>query len=183
MENLGLKYQYSISKGDKIMHNSGIIECHSFVKGWIVYLYRTIGGAYSMSLKDTENTTRNAVYSKIRLNSGAGTTTYGSVVGTGTNAVTLADYALQTKIAHGSGSGQLQYSACTVAAPGYTASTITETITRIFTNAFGGTITINEIGLYGYSAYFYYCIARDLATIALTDGAQLTLNYIVQVSI
>jgi len=187
MENLSLKYQYDISKDNRLIFSSEIGECHSFVKAWLIYLTSAIGGAYSFNLKDTSNVTRSAstdMNYSMNVTQGAGTTTSGIVVGTGTNAVALDDYALQTKIAHGAGAGQLQYSACTVGAPGYTASTITETITRVFTNASGGTITIEEIGIYG-MAYNgpYYCLARDLATIELLNGAQLTLNYILEVSI
>jgi hypothetical protein len=185
MENLSLKLQYDIVKDNKLIYKSDIEECHSFVKAWLIYLTYAIGGAYSFNLKDTGNVTRSGtgdVDNRMKVAISAGDVSQGIVAGIGTNAVTLDDYALQTIIGHGAGAGQLQYSDCSVGAPGYTASTITETITRVFTNASGGTITIKEIGIYGFSNRAY-CIARDLVDIELFNGAQLTLNYILEVSI
>lgn len=73
----------------------------------------------------------------------------GIVVGTGTNAVAPTDVALQTRIAHGTGAGQLEY----LSSDGKLATIDTGTdtgsfiLTRLFRNSSGNTITINEVGV------------------------------------
>jgi hypothetical protein len=114
------------------------------------------------------------------------------VVGTGNTAPTITDYALQTKIAHGSTAGKLQYSAVTFGAPASDATTSQFTVTRNFANASGGSITVNEIGLYvtqythtvyplmgQYPFAVYPMILRDVigGGIAVPNGQTLTVNY------
>ena len=61
--------------------------------------------------------------------------TYGIMVGTGTTVVDASDNAVEGLIAHGTGSGQLQYSANTIdSAPLTSGSTQYWTISRTFTN-------------------------------------------------
>lgn len=89
-------------------------------------------------------------------------TLYGIVVGTGTNLAPISNYALQTKIAHGGGAGQLAYAAGVVNPVTIAGSTAYFTLTRSFTNNSGGDIVVNEIAIYGYTGSKYNCIARDL---------------------
>jgi hypothetical protein len=114
--------------------------------------------------------------------------TYGVVVGTGVGAPTINDYQLGTIISHGSGAGELQYSAVTWGAPASDATTSQMTITRNFANASGGDITVNEIGLYMKSydgANRYFCVIRDKIDggITVPDGQTLTINYRLQATI
>lgn len=93
----------------------------------------------------------------------------GIVVGTGTTPVEYDDYKLETKIAHGAGAGQFMYGAVDVAAVAAAANHINLTVSRSFTNASGGAITINEIGLdvecyCGDLAYHQFLITRDIVT-------------------
>jgi hypothetical protein len=104
----------------------------------------------------------------------------GIVVGTGTNAVTSSDYALQTKIAQGTGSGQLEYSANGCGAVSAVNPTATMTLERIFRNASGGSITINEIGIYSLCHQNIYCLARDMisaAPVTMADGDYIKIIY------
>jgi hypothetical protein len=98
-----------------------------------------------------------------RASAAGGDSSYGIVVGTGTNTVTLTDYNLQTLIANGSGSGQLNYSIVTLTSPTTTGSTRSFTISRSFQNSYTSSTTINELGLnvYGYSNH-PLMILRDL---------------------
>lgn len=114
---------------------------------------------------------------------GIGDTSRGIRVGTGTTAPNINDYNLETPIGHGTGVGQLQYSAMTFGAPASDTTTSQFTITRNFANASGGSITVNEIGLCVGSAresnLYSFLTIRDVIAggIAVPNGQTLTVNY------
>jgi len=118
----------------------------------------------------------------LKAGAGSGNDDFGIQAGTGTNAVSINDTALQTKIAHGTGSGQLQYGAVTFGATACDASKCECTITRDFANGSGGDITVNELGLV---LQMYdggnknILVARDVVSggIAVANGQTLTVNY------
>lgn len=99
---------------------------------------------------------------------------WGTVIGTGTNAVTIADTKLQTQIASGVSANQLIYGIQQYSAGPYTSgSSRYFLIGRTFTNISGGNITVQEMGIYVYHATgpYYYCIARDLTGgVTINDG-------------
>lgn len=140
-------------------------------------------------VRDTSNVVRNICNSaySFAANGGPGITTHGIVVGAGTTAPTINDYALVALITHGVASGQLQYSAVTFGAPASDATTSQFTITRDFANASGASITVNEIGLhvkgYIYNSTYYFLVIRDIVAggIAVPNGQTLTVNYREQV--
>jgi len=143
------------------------------------------------SVRDTGNILRDICESGFTFaaNGDAGNTAQGIIVGTGTTAPTINDYAIETLIAHGVAAGQLQYSAVTFGAPASDATTSQFTITRDFANASGGAITINEIALYvagfKYNTSYYFMTIRDVIAggISVPDGQTLTVNYREQVVI
>ena len=93
--------------------------------------------------------------------------TYGIIVGSGETPVTLNDYSVESKIAHGSGSGQLDYSPVTVEDLGLD-TIVTPPVYRIrlirtFTNHTPSTITISEVAIYARSYW------KDSAGVAADD--------------
>lgn len=159
------------------------------VRGFHIWPYGIWTGV-TYSLPDTGNTARSVApvsgYA-YRVNAAVGNVNYGTVVGTGTNAVTVDDYNLQTKIAHGTGSGQFQYGDVTFTAP-YTSGNdrIVEVI-RAFTNGSGGTVTVNEIGLvwnYEGQATWYFLGWRDVLSsgVEVLDTKILTVTYKIKVT-
>jgi len=120
---------------------------------------------------------------------------YGIVVGTGTNTPTINDYALQTQIAHGVGTTQMQYGDVAFGLPTNDASMSQMTVTRDF--AANANITVYEIGLYVIGRYFkqdaragdhwdgVFCVIRDVipAGILVASGQTLTVNYREQASV
>jgi hypothetical protein len=180
---LALYYQYELAKDGKILKTSLPRLSQSFVLAYAQVMFIKMGGINSISIQDTGNAARtvsNRTYLDARED--AGVVTNGLVVGTGTNAVALADYALQTQIAHGTGSGQLQYSASVVNLPSSDSTATTIILTRVFSNNSGGTVTVREIGAYveGTESARKFCIIRDTTNIGVSNGAQLTLNYILK---
>jgi hypothetical protein len=135
---------------------------------------RTIGGANPI----------NDAVGRIELKAGSGTITYGLVVGTDNTAVTPTDYKLGTQIADGSGGSQLRHSG--VGFSIFLASTtkVFVVVTRHFLNLSGGTITVNEVGMYARSkdsvgTARYFCVVRDIpaGAVSITDGQVAVITY------
>lgn len=155
----------------------------------------TAYGAGGMYNKDTGGTNRYAteqgashhIAQRSHWEGTIGSTTYGIVVGTGTGAESFEDYALGTKVNHGTGAGQLSYAAQETTTAAYTSGTKTwaGTLIRYINNNSGGAIVVGETGLYAtvYTAQVsttYYCmLARDLQdpTVSVADTAQLKVTY------
>jgi len=157
-----------------------------FLEGlWVCFSYLSFG--YPKSMRQT-----NGNYDTIRsntvnwtCNSPANNDTYGVMVGTGITAPNIDDYDMETKINHGVGAGQMQYSAVTFGAPTEDGSTSHFTITRDFSNNSGASITVREIGLIVIFATpagttRYFLVLHDAVNIAVPDGETLTVNYRIQ---
>jgi len=186
-----LFYQYQIrDKNGKIKRNSRRYRAHSFVKGFLASIYQKMGYT-NVAIVTTGDITKTQYFAAgMQFSATAGNSwnnySSGIQVGTGSNAVSIDDTKLQTQIGAGTGVGQLNYGTCAVASPSST-TTITQTIiSRQFSNSSGGSITINEVGLASYTSYYetiYVLCVRDTVSIPLSNGDQLTFNYIIQTTI
>jgi hypothetical protein len=76
-----------------------------------------------------------------------GDATFGIIVGTGTTPVSVTDYKLASKIAHGNGAGQLYHKITILFDPTVDGDTVIQKVSRTFTNNSGADIAVNEIGL------------------------------------
>lgn len=112
---------------------------------------------------------------------------YGLVVGTGTNAVALADYALQAQISHGVGAGQLNYQASESTAPVTIGTKRRFLLTRSFVNESGGSITANECGIYVRCTVtpYYFMTVRDIISggEVVPDTTTLVIQYEVYIEV
>lgn len=121
-------------------------------------------------------------------NVAAGAEWRGIVVGTGNTAVAISNYQLATKINEGVGAGQLLHGAGSSTTPATVSSTRRVILTRTFTNNSGGSITVNECGIY--AAWFIsvseyrVMVARDIISggVAVADGKVLTIQYTIGVT-
>jgi hypothetical protein len=118
----------------------------------------------------------------------AGVDAHGLVVGTGTNAVAPGDYNLQTKIAHGTGAGQLSYGADSLSAlPTTDGNTRYFEHQRIFTNNSGADITVYEFGAiakaYSTTQYFLMCRDVNASGVLVQNTKALTLKYKYQIRV
>jgi hypothetical protein len=73
---------------------------------------------------------------------------FGIIVGSGSTPVSPTDYALASKIPHGTGSGQLDYEPSTVTSSYSSTSSYIE-IARSFINRSGADIVVREVGIVG----------------------------------
>lgn len=171
------------------------MPAHSFLKAYMQGLHCLWRLLAEGNVKDQGNvarTLRNPVSATARVMevvSSAGEIRMGVVVGTGTNAVTIDDYALQTQIVSGAGAGQLLHGATTVNAVVTAAGESSVSITRGFTNSSGGTITIEEAGLYfrwtdSGGTLRYFCMVRDIpaAPVPVLDGTTANLDYTIAIT-
>lgn len=180
---IGIKIAFQgIDKDGNLLDDK--VECEG--NSWIIQ-YFTAFWAYTMNgntyvtgqtTKDTGGTTRTANMTvSIIFNALAGNADGGIMVGTGNTAVALADYALATKIAHGTSANQLQYGT-------HSTNTITGTttlswiVTRAFTNSSGGNITIAETGI-GHDTSYNFLIERSVlaSTYTVNNGAACVCTY------
>jgi hypothetical protein len=119
-------------------------------------------------------------------NAGAGVDSYGILIGSSDTPVAIGQYSLGSKIAHGTGSGQMSYGASTVEALTKDATWFFRVV-RMFTNSSGATITVRELGLFIQvtNPTKQVMLARDVATspINVPNGSTLTLRYIISHSL
>lgn len=103
----------------------------------------------------------------------------GIIVGTGTGAVALDNFELDTQIAHGSGGGQLEYGECTLDSKGWNASPkyFWSIWTRDFVNNSGDAIVVNEVGIVNVQLAILLFL-RDLVSggQSVANGATLTVE-------
>ena len=109
-----------------------------------------------------------------------GYTRYGILVGNGTTSVTLDDYNLASKIAHGTGAGQLYY--YEVDTRHYTDSDRSYLeVYRLLVNKSESNVTVSEVGLVfrerdASGAHYFFLILRDLVDPAVTVEPAQTLQ-------
>jgi len=117
----------------------------------------------------------------------------GSMVGSGTADESFEDYALQTKIANGTGAGQLSYIQSEANSMTYDAANkiLKNTLIRYFNNNSGGDVSVNEVGLVWYSYRpdssnynAFYLASRDklAATVTVPNTGQLKVTYTIQLT-
>ena len=187
-----IKFDVTDLQGNIIEHGK-FRKANSLVQAFAAWLaVMTSGTSITSAVPDTSNTNRNINSSFAHWNAGTGTdagigvTTHGILAGTGTNAVAITDYALQTLIAEGTGAGQLSYAAM-VTSEGWTVSGSNSwsTRTRTLTNSSGGDITIREVG---YVTNFAsttgrFLMDRTLVNHTVTNGTGVIISYKWQVSV
>lgn len=158
-------------------------------------------GAGKLSGKQTNGTVRGIGYpfgygesnsvdgTSYGLRAAAGIDTKGIQVGSGTNAETFEDYALQTQIANGTGAGQMSYIASEAHSIAYDAGTkvLRNTLIRYFNNNSGGNVNVNEVGIVAYLQGQFsqnYMMSRDKlpATITVPNTGQLRVTYTIQLT-
>jgi len=118
---------------------------------------------------------------------------FGVVVGSGTNPVSLTDYQLSSQIPHGTSTGQLDYDPHTVASSYSSTSSYVE-IARSFVNRSGSDVVVREVGLVTRNYWkdknavgndVKFLIARDVlpAPVTVKPLGSLTVRYRIGLSL
>jgi len=159
------------------------IKCHSYVGNIINILYEHFNFSATTSFKDTSGTLQTPSAGGVILaNAAAANDNYGVLVGTGTGANDVSAYALGTKIANGTGAGQLQYGAVSITTPATVGQKRQITVARVFTNNSGASITVNEVGLVVSYGGYYFLIERTLNTNTINNLASATWTYTISIT-
>lgn len=176
---------------DRINKQNKILPGKEYkANSWVVAFLKGIMANFTAANEtqvDTGNISRNLSNTGYFIvNIGAGVDIQGIVVGTGNTAVTVDDYALETKIAHGVGAGQLSYQAVSADADcaNSPAGTWFVNINRTFINNSGDSILIKEVGIYAKSTN-YYCIERTVLDTPYTvlNGEGCVVNYKIAITV
>lgn len=158
-------------------------KSRSFVKAFANFIYVLFSHTSPATTPDITNTAISiaAAAGDMQMAGLIDSSANGTVVGTGTTAVTTADIKLGTLIATGNGAGQLRYLAMTYNLYSVNSTDVTFQITRSFINNSGSTITPTEVGFYAVDgAGHTFCIVRDLFSgggVAVAAGKTLTVTY------
>jgi len=178
---ISLSVRYVLTDKDgKVLRRSRWRSSRSFVIQFLEALYANLSGvSYNVTRIIGTEDVWSSTY-QMTAYAAAGSVNEGIVAGTGTTAPTNTDYALQTLIAHGSGSGQLLYGVQSFVAPAVVGANVDLIATRSLTNNSGATITIREVGLYiseSTPGGIARCAIRDLLTISVANGVTVTIEY------
>lgn len=112
---------------------------------------------------------------------------YGIRVGTSNQAVDIEDFALIAAIAEGVGAGEMNHQAGSVTYLGVAAGVSSFTVDRTILNNSGGTINVEEVGIYAITMRVgavntYVMVVRDLYTLAVPDGGGITVTYTIRIA-
>jgi len=110
------------------------------------------------------------------------TTNYGILAGTGSTAFSIENFAMETLIANGTGSGQFSYQSMIASTWSWTVGTLTMNFNRFryMNNNSGGDITVEEIGLVARSSSpsLYILLERHITGgLLVPNTAQLKAEY------
>lgn len=186
-----LKAYYQIStykKNEKLKKKYPKKLSKSFVKGFLQDLYCLI--ASTGTVLGTSGTTINGggaslLYCLEYAGDSHNLNYYGIQVGTGTNAVSVIDYSLQSIIPHGNTTGKLENLSSWCSNLVIDGSTGSFDMEKLFYNSSGGSITIEELGLYHPVGGGNYCSIRDVLGVShveVLDTEYLKVKYTIQIT-
>lgn len=177
-----------MDKNGKIVKEWEERPSKSYVKAWLELVGLALAHAYDANsdavvITDTSNTGRSCLWATsgmkqgLALESPVGDVNYGLLVGTGTTPPATANYALETKIAEGTGAGQFNYAATSVSNAGIVGANMDLAITRVMINNSAGSITVKEVGLVLEHTSYFFLIVRDAVDDAVPAGNTYTVTY------
>ena len=158
----------------------------SFLKQWnqLIYVQMT---QTPLNITDTAGVSRSVdkISAAFGMNGAAVQTSYGTRVGTGTTAVAIDDYALETPIAEGVGAGQMEHLVCTVATYVVAAPNCSFLVSRAIVNNSGASITVRESGIYARGGSYFLCAVRDVFGTPqdVPNGGSIVVNYTLRVTV
>ena len=189
MKRQGLWYSVTIRDRDGKLVSLEHLKSRSMLGNWYRILYAHMAST-ATSLIHTSGIDRGAVHSEEnwKFKAAADEDLIGIVIGTGSTAVTINDFKLDSQIMNGTGPGQMRHLVSTPGWPSVASSSCDFLTSRTFLNNSGGSITVRESGIYcrvkGPTYYGYACIVRDVlaSSQAVPDGGSITVDYTLRIT-
>jgi len=173
---LKLEIRAEIRKDGRLIRRLPWKPANSLLKQFIQILAAQSNIAAQVIKKSTGADVSVSSYAiAFRSDATAGTTSYGILIGTGTDPVTMTDYKLQTQV-----TTNIAHGAHSLAVENPAPSSWRMVLWRTFTNNTGALLTIREVAWYvlaGSVATDYFCADRSLYTVSVAAGATITLYY------
>jgi hypothetical protein len=147
---------------------------NTLLRAFAQYLTVHMGQA-SQNIIDKTNTSRSQGINNqaFDVTASAGITTKGILIGTGTSAVTRADYNLQTQV-----TASITHGAMSISVENPDVDTWRVLLERAFTNNTGAALNITEVGLMTQSSIaYFYLLDRTLYNLTINNGAARTISY------
>jgi len=192
-----IKTYYEVEKFGKKYSTTGKIKSKSFLVAFTSRLYVGMFGSTVTTNKVAGTSDTMSGYGWIydgfynnmmAYNSSLGVVilsgTNGIVIGSGTSAVTPTQYALATQIVAGITAGTMMYYPQWFTKYTISGSTCSFIMERIFKNLSGGTITVNELGIYEIVNNTNFCMLRDKLAVgvAVLNTEYLKVKYTISVT-
>lgn len=154
------------------------VPSNSLVSNFMKFQYANLSYYSQAKALDTSGTSRSISYGTILyMHATSATKTWGPVCGTSDTPVTYEDYVLGAHV-----TSNWTYGNTTVSLnDGGTNWNIT--VVRSFTNATGGTVTLNEFGLYGYSGSYAFLLDRTVHAVELANTEATTVTWTLTLSL
>lgn len=193
-----LELVYTVSDKDGNVRHEQVETGHSFLSNFIKMLFCHMMFHHApdtgsvLTLTDTGGTVRTGLQQYAHeinstfmdCNATSAIDDYGILVGTGSTAVDIDDYALDTKVVEGTGSGQMEHGNHSIVNSTHDGSSYSYAgITRTFANNSGGSIVVAEIGLacrnhWESTTNRYFLLLREVlgATVTVLDTEVLTVT-------
>lgn len=191
-----LEYRIQVHDPEgNLVSDTGPRKSHSFTLQFLQQIEVLMTNSGLSGVLDITNTARQIGHVSGQANkflfvqAAAGVTDTGIVVGTGTGAESDTDYKLGTLIAHGTGAGEFQWEAHAYTTTGRVGGNVDYEQRRTYTNGSGGSITIEEIGMYvdtfdSGEASQHFCILRDLTGgVAVADTYTASVKYTLRTTV
>lgn len=188
---IGLFRQIEVfDENGKRVYDTKLKPCHSLTIAFLEHIESLVltedkaSKAVNASTYNISRTTRSAMLCLNIDDAGATEDDWGIMVGTGSTTEDNEDYVMETKIVHGGGAGQLEYEAHAHTDTVVNGAYVDFEIRRTFTNSSGGSITVNEVGIYvkterDVGTNYYWMIAHDLTGgVAVADTQTLSVKYV-----
>lgn len=158
-----------------------IVQCHSLLTAFVQCLGVHLSQS-SRTVTDTGNASRTISISSgnFKVAAVADETTYGIVIGTGEDPVTMADYKLGSQV-----TTNITYGNVAVSDESPDSSSSRSKISRPFLNNTGSPLNVTEVGLVGNftSGNYKVLLDRTLYNVTIPYGVSVTITYYLTVSL
>lgn len=180
-----------VTNSDGVITDTQLVPMKSFVGNFdklIAMWYQlSNSGVTSVVRKDGTSATPNVTNNIWLINASLASSVFGIVVGTGSTAVDLDDYALNFQLVQGTSTNQLYHQAVLFDTLVVSGSSCIIKPKRVFNNLSSGSLTVSEIAMYvsnGGSANII-CIARDVLDIPISvgTGSQIQVSYPIKITV